>query len=39
MKRYKISGTRMTSPEIIAKMMRRGRNLGSWLGVTVTRED
>lgn len=39
MKRYRISGTRMTNPEIITRIMKRGRKSGRWLGVTVIRED
>jgi hypothetical protein len=34
-----IAGRRMTNPEVIASMMKRGKKLGSWLGVTVIRED
>jgi hypothetical protein len=33
-----IAGRRMTNPEVIASIMKRGR-MGSWLGVTVIRED
>jgi hypothetical protein len=34
-----IARIRMTTPEVIASMMKRGRNLGRRLGVTVIRED
>ena len=38
-KKYRIPGRRTTSPEIIARVMRRGRKSGRWLGVTEIRED
>ena len=39
MTKYTIPGRKTTSPEIIASVMRRGRKLGRWLGVTEIRED
>ena len=39
MTKYTIPGRRTRSPEIIASVMRRGRKLGRWLGITEIRED
>ena len=38
-KKWVISGKMTTNPEITARMTRRGKNLGNWLGVTAIRDD
>jgi hypothetical protein len=38
-KKWVISGRMTTNPERTARMTRRGKNVGNWLGVTAMRDD